>query len=74
MQAVEWTGGDLVNYDKNGLSFIHHDVDHNPTATDIPLNYCDIIYAQYTWGKIRYVIAIAISNVDANSDDFTFML
>ena len=63
LQATEWLNGDLHNYNIDGVSFIHHDIDHNPTAQDMPFNFCDILYAQFTYkNKSRYRIAIAIAH------------
>lgn len=65
LQATEWLNGDLNNYNINGVSFIHYDIDHNPTAQDMPFKFCDILYAQYTYfNKSRYRIAIAISHLN----------
>ncbi len=63
LQTTEWLNGDLSNYNRVGISFIHHDIDHNPTAKDMPFKFCDILYAQHTYfNGSKYIIAIAISH------------
>ena len=59
----ERVNGDLNNFNRDGISYLHHDIDHNKSARDMPFSFCDILYAQYTYfNGTKYRIAIAISH------------
>ena len=62
LRSIEWVGGNFSNIDIEGISYIHHDIDHNPTASDMPFKYCNIIYSQTKIFGTKNIVAIAISH------------
>ena len=61
LRSFEWFGGDFKNINIEGVSFIHHDKDHNKDATDMPFNYCNILYCNFKLYEEYYIFAIAVS-------------